>query len=157
MKQDNWKEQLVSFEIIVPIIMVIFILVFIVDVYDLPRISRRTPLLVGTITLVLLFFQIGISVLKIRKNDEKKEAGKKLSSLKTNKAFYLLLIMLLYHAGIYYVGFFPSTIVMLAITMRMIGEKSLIKISLVSGIFLLTFYFVFMIFFGLRPPSGVLW
>jgi len=46
---------------------------------------------------------------------------------------------------------------MLAITMRMIGEKSLIKISLVSGIFLLTFYFVFMIFFGLRPPSGVLW
>ena len=157
MKTVKLKEQLFNFETMMPIIMMIFVIVFIVDVHDLPRISKRTPFLVAFITLILLLIQTYISISQNRKDNEKKEKNEKAASLKKNKVLHLLLIMLLYDAGIYFFGFFPSTIVMLAVTMRAIGEKSLVRISLVSGMFLIIFYFVFVKFFRLIPPVGVLW
>ncbi|MBW2154049.1 MAG: tripartite tricarboxylate transporter TctB family protein [Deltaproteobacteria bacterium] len=157
MKTNNWRRQLVNFEIMMPIIMMIFVVVFIVDVYDLPKIAKRTPSLVGLITLVLLLIQTSISIAQNLKDNEKKEKNATEASLKKNKVLYLLLIMLLYNAAIYFFGFLSSTIVMMVITMRAIGEKSLVRISLVSGMFLIVFYFVFVKFFRLKPPEGVLW
>jgi len=154
MKNTRWKDQLLNYEIIVPITMIIFVVVFIIDVYDLPKVAKRTPLLVGFITLALLFIQTCISILKDLKDSEKIEKIKISGNLLKNKALQLLLIMILYGVGMYSFGFFPSTIVMLPITMWVVGEKDVIKIILVSGIFLIMFYVFFIKVFGLEPLGG---
>lgn len=154
MKNTRLKDQLLDYEIIVPITMIIFVVVFMIDVYDLPKVAKRTPLLVGLITLALLFIQTCISILKNLKDSEKKEKIKISGNLIKNKTLQLLLIMILYGVAMYSFGFFPSTIVMLPITMWMVGEKDVIKIILVSGIFLIMFYVLFIKVFGLKPVGG---
>jgi len=137
--------------------MIIFILVYMIDIYELPKISRKTPFLVGSITFALLIIQLCISLSGNLKETEADEKSKETGKLRTNKALFLLFIMLLYNLGIYSFGFFPPTIVMLVITMWGIGEKNPIKIVMVSGTFLIVFYLVFVRFFSLKPPAGVLW
>lgn len=154
MKNTRLKDQLLDYEIVVPITMIIFVVVFMIDVYDLPKVAKRTPLLVGLITLALLFIQTCISILKNLKDSEKKEKIKISGNLIKNKTLQLLLIMILYGVAMYSFGFFPSTIVMLPITMWMVGEKDVIKIILVSGIFLIMFYVLFIKVFGLKPVGG---
>lgn len=154
MKNTRWKDQLLNYEIIVPITMIIFVVVFIIDVYDLPKIAKRTPLLVGFITLALLFIQTCISISRNLKDREKIEKIKISGNLIKSKTLQLLLIMILYGVGMYSFGFFPSTIVMLPITMWMVGEKDVIKIILVSGIFLIMFYVFFIKIFGLKALGG---
>jgi len=90
MKNTRWKDQLLNYEIIVPITMIIFVVVFIIDVYDLPKVAKRTPLLVGFITLALLFIQTCISILKDLKDSEKIEKIKISGNLLKNKALQLL-------------------------------------------------------------------
>jgi len=154
MKNTRLKDQLLDYEIIVPITMIIFVVVFMIDVYDLPKVAKRTPLLVGFITLALLFIQTCISILKNLKDSEKKEKIKISGNLIKDKTLQLLLIMILYGVAMYSFGFFPSTIVMLPITMWMVGEKDVIKIILVSGIFLVMFYVLFIEVFGLKALGG---
>jgi hypothetical protein len=153
-KNNKWKDQLLTYEIIVPITMIIFVVVLIIDVYDLPKVAKRAPLLVGFITLALLFIQTCISIVKNLKDTEKIEKIKISGNLIKDKALQLLLIMILYGVAMYSFGFFPSTIVMLPITMWMVGEKDVIKIILASGIFLIIFYVVFIKVFGLKPLGG---
>lgn len=157
MQFNKWKTQLINFEIILPVVMIIFIIVYMLNISDLPKISRRTPFLVGSITFALLILQLCISLARNLKGTASDESSNETGKLKTNKALFLFFMMLFYNLGIYYLGFFIPTILMLVITMWVIGEKDPIKIIIVSGTFLIVFYLVFVRFFSLKPPSGVLW
>lgn len=155
MKNKKWKGKLLNYEIIMPIVMIVFIVLFIVNVYSLPKVAKRAPLLVGSITLFFLLVQTYISILNNLKNNEE-EKSKLSRGLLKNKVLQLLLIMILYIAIMSYFGYFPSTIIMLVVTMWVIGEKQLLRITLVSVVFIIVFYIVFVKIFGLQPPAGLL-
>ena len=155
MKKNNWVQQYVCYEILMPIILILFVVSFIVSVYDLPKIAKRMPLLVGFVTLFFLVIETLHAIGRIRKTSEKTEKTPNTFSFAGQKALLFVCIMILYGLGIYCVGYLIPTCLMLVITMRLLGEKSVFKILIVSGGFLAVFYLTFKGIFGLYMPKGI--
>lgn len=155
MKKNNWANQLICYEVLMPIILTLFVISFVISVYELPKIAKRMPLIVGFITLFFLFIETGLSISKVRKKATKLEETKKPFSFSVGKSLLFVCIMILYGLGIYCIGYLIPTCLVLVITMRLLGEKSIWKILLVSGGFLAIFYLTFKGIFGLYMPKGI--
>jgi hypothetical protein len=113
------------------------------------------PMLVGFVTLIFLVLETLLAIGRVQKTSEKTEASPKIFSFGGMKALIFICIMILYGLGIYCIGYLIPTCLMLVITMRFIGEKSILKILMVSGGFLALFYLTFKGIFGLFMPKGI--
>jgi len=154
-KKNSRVHQYLCYEILMPVLLILFVASFILNVYDLPKIAKRMPLIVGFITLFFLIVETNLAVSKVQKNAEKPEAFKKMFSSFDVKAIWFVLVMILYGFGIYCIGYLIPTCLMLVITMRLLGEKSVLRILMVSGGFLAVFYLTFKGIFGLYMPKGI--
>jgi hypothetical protein len=155
------KRKYLNIELLMPIILAAFVVLFVLDVLPLSRITKRFPLIVGSVTLFFLIIQTYLSI-KIVKAEAAREgpepwAEKTRPAFLKNKAVLLLAAMVLYAAGIYLLGFYISTPIVFALIMWIIGERKITRILFVTAGFMAVFYLVFVKLFTLQPPSGALW
>jgi hypothetical protein len=154
-KKKSWIDPLVNYDVIMPVLLICFVITFIINVFDLPTVAKRMPLLVGFITLFFLVIEAVRAVRKALGASVESENIIKSIKFLDNKALQFVCVMFLYGVGIYAFGYLVPTAVMLMVTIRMLGEKRISRILLVSAGFLAVFYLTFIGLFGLYMPKGV--
>lgn len=158
MRKRSWTTPLRNYDVIMPFLLICFVVAFIINVSSLPLVAKRMPLLVGVITLFFLVVEATRSLRKTLGASVDVANTNSIQSLTfpDNKALQFVGVMFLYGAAIYALGYLIPTVLMLMATMRMLGEKRISRILLVSAGFLAVFYLTFIGLFGLYMPKGVL-
>ena len=154
------KNVLSNFEFIVPAVMLTFVVVFLIDIQRLPAAARRMPTIIGVISVGLIVTLMITQYKQIfcikKEEDSGEEAPKKGISAANKKVLIISAIMILYVLGIIYIGYFVATFVMIVATALILGERNYLAIVLTPLVYCLFTYLVFVQYFSLRLPSGIL-
>lgn len=155
-------KKLVDYEVIMPVIMFIFALTYLIDVSDNLRTGRLFPQLVCIIMLLLLARIIIVNIMRKLVSEtgavEVTGVGKAVKSRFIERKglvlFTFIVMLFLYYLAILLVGYVYSTFVFTVTAMLVLGYKEKKVVLLVSVIFLLVIYVVFVLGFDFVLPQG---
>lgn len=154
------KNLIFNYELLVPVVLLIFIVIFMLDIQNLPAAARRMPALVGPITFAMI---VALMIIKRKEifnisgvGEDEDQNTHKVSANATKKVGLITTIIIFYLAGIHFIGYFISTFVMIIAATLLLGEKNYLGIAVTSILFSVVMYLVFVVYFSLRLPSGLL-